>query len=57
VTLDRRRFALTAAALVTVVVVVVVATTRPDLSTRMRAAAPGVLVALLVAYLVAVGGK
>jgi drug/metabolite transporter superfamily protein YnfA len=57
VTLDRRRFALTAAALVTVVVVVVVATTRPDLSTRMRAAAPGVFVALLVAYLVAVGGK
>ncbi|WP_299333629.1 hypothetical protein [Haloplanus sp.] len=54
---DRRRFALTAAALVTVVVAVVVATTQPDLDTRMRAAAPGVAVALLVAYLVAVGGE
>jgi len=55
VTPDRSRFAAVAAVLVAVVLVVVAATTPPDPYTQLRAAVPGVVVALVVAYLVAVG--
>jgi hypothetical protein len=57
VTLDTSRFAGIAAVLVGVVVVVVAATTPPDPATQVRAVVPGVVVALLVAYLVAIGGE
>jgi predicted branched-subunit amino acid permease len=57
VTPDWSRFATVAAVLVAAVIVVVALTTPPDPYTQLRATVPGVVVALVVAYLVAVGGE
>ena len=56
-TLDSSRFLAVAAVLVVVVVVVVVATVPPDPYTQLRGVVPGVVAALLVAYLVSIGGE
>jgi hypothetical protein len=53
---DPLQFGLVAGALV-VVVVAVVATGSPDPSARLRGVVPGVVVALIVAYLVGVSGE
>jgi HAD superfamily hydrolase (TIGR01548 family) len=57
VTPDWSRFAAVAAVLLVVVVAVVAATTPPDPSTQLRGVVPGIVAALVVAYLVAVGGE
>ncbi|WP_157969255.1 hypothetical protein [Haloplanus rubicundus] len=54
---DWSRFGAVAAVLVLVVVVVVAVTSPPDPYTQLRGILPGVLVALAVAYLVAIGGE
>jgi hypothetical protein len=55
VTPNWSRFAAVAAVLVAVVLVVVAVTTPPDPYTQLRAAGPGVVVAVIVAYLAVVG--
>ena len=54
---DWPRFGAVAAVLVLVVVVVVALTGPLDPSTQLRGILPGVAVALVVAYLVAIGGE
>ncbi|WP_251329372.1 hypothetical protein [Haloplanus pelagicus] len=54
---DPFRFVAVAAALVAVVVVVVALTSPPDPYTLLRGFLPGAVVAIVVAYLVAVGGE
>jgi len=57
VTPDWPRFLAVFAVLVVVVFVVGAAVSPPDPYTQLRAVVPGVVVALVVAYLVAVGGE
>jgi hypothetical protein len=54
---DWSQFGAVAAVLVLVVFVVVAASAPPDPYTQLRGVVPGVVVALAVAYLVAVGGE
>jgi hypothetical protein len=55
VRVDRPRFVGVFLALLVVVVVVTVAAAPPDPATQLRGIAPGAVVALVVAFLVAVG--
>jgi Sec-independent protein secretion pathway component TatC len=57
VTPDWTRFAAVFGALLVVVFVVVAVVSPPDPYTQLRGVLPGVVAALVVAYLVAIGGE